>query len=132
MSFARQVARFNAGAVGAADKTVRAITLALFRETTLRTPVDTGRLRGNWQTTVGAPAVGTTARDDKTGAAAIAEVVSNVSGLGTKCFLTNNLPYAARIEFDGYSKAKAPAGMVRVSLRRITALVRRAIRENRL
>jgi hypothetical protein len=34
-------------------------------------------------------------------------------------YLTNNLPYASRIEF-GYSKVKAPEGMVRKNIIRIT------------
>ena len=35
-------------------------------------------------------------------------------------YLTNNLPYAARIEYDGWSHTKAPEGMVRKNVIRIT------------
>ena len=132
MSFASDVQRFSVKAEKAVDKTVRAITFALFREVIQRTPVDTGRLKGNWQTTVNAPATTVLTRDDVIGGRAISEIVSNGGGWGSKTFLTNNLPYAERIEFDGWSHTKAPAGMVRVSFARITAIVGKAARENRV
>lgn len=132
MSFARQVQRFTAKTEKALDKTVRAITFALFREVIMRSPVDTGRLRGNWQTTVNSAATTTVTRDDKTGAGPIAEVLANGGGWGSKTFLANNLPYAGRIEFDGWSHTKAPAGMVRVSFARIQRIVAKAARDNKV
>lgn len=132
MSFARDVAKFNEKAKVATDKTVRAITFALFREVIQRTPVDTGRLKGNWQTTVNAPATTTIMRDDPSGGKATMEVISNGGGWGSVTYLTNNLPYAHRIEFDGWSHTKAPAGMVRVSLARINSIVAKAARDNKV
>ena len=37
-------------------------------------------------------------------------------------FLVNNQPYAARVEFDGWSYKKAPEGMVRRNIRRFHKL----------
>ena len=125
-SFGQQVKAFNQHAVSNTDKTVRAITFALFREVIRRTPVDTGRLKGNWICTVSSPAWGTTTIDDKSGARAIAGVAQNMGGLGSKTFLSNNLPYAHRIEYDGWSHTKAPSGMIRVSFARIDQIVRLA------
>lgn len=128
MSFAKQVERFCQKAQGKADKTVRAITFALFREVIMRTPVDTGRLKANWQVSIGAPASGTVEAVDKSGSRTIANMAAGMGGWGTYTALTNNLPYAYRIEFDGWSHTKAPQGMVRVSMARIESIVRKAAR----
>lgn len=141
MSFARDVARFSEKAEKAVDKTVRAITFALFREVIRRTPVGTsdtsrgyigGRLKGNWQASVGAPATGTVERIDGSGTRTVADMSAAIGGWGSVTYLANNLPYAHRIEFDGWSHTKAPAGMVRVSQSRINAIVRQATRENKV
>lgn len=132
MSFATEMREITLKANGAVDKTVRAVTLGLFREVIQRTPVDTGRLRGNWQTTTGYPAQTTKDRTDKTGSLAFADALARVGGLGSVTYLTNNLPYAQRIEYDGWSHTKAPAGMVRVSFARIESIVEAAARANKV
>lgn len=63
-----------------------------------------GRFRGNWQTSVAEPITNTIDRIDPTGAAAVADVVTNMGGAGTITYLTNNLPYAKRLEYEGWSK----------------------------
>lgn len=132
MTFAADVRRFTAKSEKAVDKTVRAITFALFREVIMRTPVDSGRLKGNWQASVNAPATGTVTTTDKSGAVTIASMAAGIGGWGSQTYLANNLPYAHRIEFDGWSHTKAPAGMARVSLARINAIVAKATRENKV
>lgn len=132
MSFATEMREITLKANGAVDKTVRAATIALFREVIQRTPVDTGRLRGNWQTTTGSPAYGIAERFDKTGAVAFGEALAKIGGAGSITYLTNNLPYAQRIEYDGWSHTKAPAGMVRVSFARIESIVEAAARANKV
>ena len=132
MTFAADIRRFTGKTEKALDKTVRAITFALFREVIQRTPVDTGRLKGNWQTSTGAPAVTTITRADPSGAAAIAEVVTNGGGWGSTTYLTNALPYAQRVEYDGWSHTKSPEGMVRVSFARINSIVAKAARDNKV
>lgn len=132
MTFATELRQFTVKADKAADKTVRAVTLALFREVIQRTPVDTGRLKGNWQTTVGVPATGQLPRNDPAGALAFGDAVMKVGGIGSVTYLANNLPYASRIEYDGWSHTKAPAGMVRVSFARIDSIVSAAVRNNKV
>ena len=138
MSFSSDVHRI------AKDMGVRAETLAeasvveLFTSVIRDTPVDEGRLRGNWQTTENSPATGELDRmDDKNeGGAVEYEVNLNVNGVGT-FYLTNNLPYAQRVEFGGYSSGpnttsgfsnKAPRGMVRKNAKRINQIVRKKAR----
>lgn len=103
---------FHAKAILYVDQVRRASILELFRLVIMSTPVDTGRLRGNWQTTINAPAVAELDRLDPNGGIALAEVLANMGGLLDVVYFSNNLPYAERIEYDGYS-AQAPEGMVR-------------------
>ena len=131
MSFAADIQRFAVKSEQQVDKTVRAITFALFREVIQRTPVDTGRLKGNWQASVGSPVTGTVTTTDKDGSSTVASMAAAIGGWGSKTYLSNGLPYAHRIEYDGWSHTKAPAGMVRVSFARIQNIVAKAARENR-
>lgn len=83
---------------GDVDQFSRAVTIALFNGVIRDTRVDTGRLRGNWQTTVGKPAQSEVERIDKieqgqAGGAAEEEVAATVKPASLNV-LTNNLPYA--------------------------------------
>jgi hypothetical protein len=72
---------------------MRAVKIALFNGVIRDTRVDTGRLRGNWQTTTGQEAGGTLERLDPSGAQAQSEVIATVKA-DTVDYLTNNLPYS--------------------------------------
>jgi len=86
-----------------------------------------GRFRGNWQTSIAAPAAGVLDRIDPSGSAAKQDVAVNMGGAGTLTYLTNNLPYAQVLEYEAHS-SQAPAGMVRVAMARITQKIPSIIR----
>ncbi|HEN8710629.1 TPA: HK97 gp10 family phage protein [Pseudomonas putida] len=90
---------------------VRVIALAMLNEIVLRSPVDTGRFRGNNIVSIGAPVYTTTENLDKSGGETIQRGLSVMSGLEpyTQVFIQNNLPYAQALE-DGHSK-QAPSGV---------------------
>lgn len=94
---------------------VRVIAIALLNEIVLRSPVDTGRFRGNNVVSVGAPVYTGTVNVDPTGAETLQAGVRAVTGLEpyTQVFIQNNLPYAGPLE-DGHSQ-QAPAGIYAVS-----------------
>jgi hypothetical protein len=96
------------------DDLKRVVGIKLFSAVILDTPVDTGRLRGNWQASVNEPDRTSTSAPDKGGVQAVSKVVSTALGLsGEETFiLSNSLPYAYRIEYQGWSHTKAPEGMV--------------------
>ncbi len=74
----------------------RGIKIALFQHIIEDTRFDTGRLKGNWQTSTGSPATGIIERlDNEQGSAAIAQAASTVTEFGVD-YLTNNLPYAKK------------------------------------
>jgi hypothetical protein len=141
MSFAQQVALFAEKTGATMDETGRAIALELFTSVVKATPVDTGRARGNWQAGLGSP-INTQSFDDEN--AALGKIGGEVArfGMGSVIFLSNNLPYAAALEFglygtgagatnkttrDGYS-IQAPYGMVRVNVKRIKGRIGRIAR----
>lgn len=134
-SFAQSIGTFKVGTLDRAERIRRGIILKLFGSVILDTPVDTGRLRGNWRTSEQAPELAEIDRTDPSGTLALNEVKSNMgdgTGKDTSVFLANNLPYAAKIEFEGWSKVKAPEGMVRRNVARINELVAKAAKEGRL
>ncbi|WP_409259922.1 HK97 gp10 family phage protein [Pseudomonas sp. KCJK8806] len=94
---------------------VRIIAIALLNEIVLRSPVDTGRFRGNNIVSVGAPVYTSTVNVDPMGAETLQAGVRAVTGLEpyTQVFIQNNLPYAGPLE-DGHSQ-QAPAGIYAVS-----------------
>ena len=131
MSFASDVEAYAKKAGASLDETSRAIVLELFGSVIKDTPVDTGRARGNWQTTIGAPASGTV---DRLGESeALADVAQQTAsfGAGKVIYLSNNLPYIYRLEYDGWSK-QAPGGMLRKNVARIQSIVAKAARDNKV
>ena len=112
------------------------IVLELLRRVVLKTPVDTGRARGNWQVEVGTPPSGVLERDAK-GEDAEASDVSTADagrviadalaklgrlGFGEVVWVANNLEYVIFLE-EG-SSDQAPAGMLRVSLEEMREIKR--------
>jgi hypothetical protein len=103
----------------ATEKSVRAASIQTFSDIILATPVGNptywqssppagytgGSLRGNWQTTLKQPAFSEIDRKQSgSNGGATAETQTGTNGykLNTNIYLTNNLPYAERIN-GGYS-----------------------------
>lgn len=128
--FAADLAAFARNTGKSLDETCKAAAIKWFSSTVLSTPVDTGRLRGNWMVTLGNPATGITARLDPSGTQVISDIARVVGGVGSVNFLTNNLPYAQRIEYG--SSKQAPQGMVRVNFARIRRIIADEARKRRV
>lgn len=104
------------------DVVVRKITFELFSTVILKSPVDSGRFRGNWVVQSGSPSAAVDyAKRDPSGSSAVSQAATLVASVraGDVIYMANNLPYAQRLEY-GYSK-QAPSGMVRTSMQRIVA-----------
>ena len=128
-SFSAQINNFSSLTMEKALKVKKQAAFELFRAIVYQTPVLDGYLRNNWFVTIGNGTTETTADADASGSGAVrkAELVLAQASLPKDIYFTNNLPYAYRIEFDGYS-AKAPAGMVRVNVTRWDRMVEKAAR----
>ena len=101
----------------------------IYNGVTLKSPVDTGRFKGNWNVSLGAPNYSTikTATSTPLGASASKSIVSELLKIdGTKpVYISNGLPYAARLE-SGYS-TQAPFGMVDITLTEYKAFLAKQI-----
>ena len=124
-SFADQMKAWERKAERKMDLAVRKIALEMFRRIILKSPVLSGRFRGNWQLAIGSVPNGTLELDDKTGTATIAKGAATVMGInaGDTIYFANNLPYARRLE-EGYSQ-QAPNGMVALTIQEFQSVVSR-------
>lgn len=97
------------------DRLNRTAVMLAAQGMVLRSPVDTGRFRANWQFGYGSVNTTTTTSVDTSGGAALGAIKSAVDAVeaGGICYVTNSLPYAQRLE-NGWSK-QAPSGMVKVT-----------------
>lgn len=107
---------------------IRKIALDAFSEVVLKTPVDTGRARMNWQPSINAIPGGTLEAFDPSGQLAIAAVQAKVAEfeVGDIIYLANNLPYIESLE-NGHSRDQAPHGMVKLTAQRFQIIAQRAM-----
>nr|DAK06939.1 MAG TPA: tail component [Caudoviricetes sp.] len=123
MSFALDVSKFVEKAKKNPEKVMRQVSIKLFSAIIKESPVDTGRFRMNWMASGGTPASGVADATDKSGNIAIGNATSFVLKAADwhEFTLTNNLPYAQRLEY-GWSQ-QAPQGMVRTNVSRFQQLI---------
>lgn len=128
-TFELDIKRFVERAKGNVDLVIRKVALDLFKRIIMKSPVDSGRFRGNWQVAIGSIPSGTLEVNDKAGTATVAKVTAVTLGLkaGDVITLVNNLSYARALEY-GHSK-QAPSGMVRLAVTEYGAVVRKAASE---
>ncbi|WP_212525853.1 HK97 gp10 family phage protein [Actibacterium sp. MT2.3-13A] len=118
-SFALQIDKELADNLDELRQVVRVIALEALRRIVNRTPVDTGRARGNWFVSIGGGGVEVTTDVDPAGGVTVTRggeriaYYEEVEGFPV-ITIYNNLPYIERLE-DGYSK-QAPGGMVAVTV----------------
>lgn len=119
MSFSADLDKAVLNLKGYTEKQVKGTLFSLAARVIKESPVDTGRFRGNWQASLNTPNKSTTGSLDRSGGGAINEVAAVVNNLqlGQVFWLTNNLPYARRLEY-GYSK-QAPNGFLRINVQRV-------------
>lgn len=118
MSFEKEVSDFIIKAQNLQNEQISFLCLDLLKGCVLGTPVDTGRALGNWQASVNNSIDSATNDTDKIGLITIAAGENAARAApGEVFFITNNLPYIYRLEFEGWSKKK-PSGWVRASIER--------------
>jgi len=129
MSFSGDIKKFTDKTERAALFVFRGTSLDIFSKIILRTPVDTGRLRLNWQANLNIPKQGELGGSDKSGGKAIGEASATASKarITDSIYLMNNLPYAEVIE-NG-SSDQAPQGMVKVTVTEFQRIVNQKARQ---
>lgn len=131
MTFTADISKFISKAKGKEEIVIRKIGLELFTKVVMKSPVDTGRFRGNWNLSVNIPDVSTSDATDKKpfgsqpSATLFGKAESNVSRWkinDNAIYIANGLPYAERLEY-GYSK-QASGGVARLSVMEIAGKYR--------
>jgi hypothetical protein len=105
------------------SKFIRLIALEALRRIVMRTPVDTGRARGNWDLSVGAPVAGIVGGNMGSGdpvSSGMSKLPATVTTEMT-IYITNNVPYILALE-NGHS-GQAPQGMVALTIRELEEMV---------
>ncbi len=112
MSFDSDINRFSKQTGVALDKAVRKIAFKSFEMIVKKTPVDTGRARGNWNVSV--DSIDRSVNEEAT----VPQTMNVKKGDGMKpIFITNSLDYIHDLE-DGTS-TQAPRGMVAITVNEI-------------
>jgi hypothetical protein len=134
MSLSLDISKFIDKTTKNADAKVRVICLDLLTGIVMKTPVDTGRARANWQASIGAPTMTQLETLDKGGEQTISASQDAVSQApGNVFWITNNLPYIASLEYGLYSDGpktiggfsrQAPKGMARLTIDEVTRRLR--------
>lgn len=127
MGFAENLNKLCARAGDKAQDVVRKTALELQAGMIEKSPVDTGRFKGNWQAGIGVVNTATDSGDDKSGAGALGRTQTVLATWkpGQKIILTNSLPYAKRLEY-GWSD-QAPGGMVRLTVQAYSQALAKAV-----
>ena len=124
MSFALDLSKACEKAKGQTEMVARKVMLDLFSRVIMKSPVDTGRFRANWNVGYGSPDKTTTNATDNS----LGRVTNEISTakIGGSIYLSNSLPYSHVLEFGRASgkpgSLQAPQGMVRISLIEITSV----------
>ena len=122
------------------------IALELYKRIMQKTPVDMGTLRGSWTISIGSQDRAPANKDSdarafkseyggqqltRTERAEFKSAVAGMSelGLGQIVWINNAMPYVLRIEFDGHSHTKAPAGMVNISIQELKSFLQTVKKE---
>lgn len=129
MSFQKDIEKFVAKTGASIDTVLQKVAFDIAETVIKRTPVDLGRLKGNWQATLGSPATGQLETTDKDGRDTIVKAATTASKMraGKTFWFVNNLPYAQAIE-NGHSEHKAPAGMLKVTVLEYKRMIKKAVK----
>jgi hypothetical protein len=129
MGFGSQLLAFSKQTQKDIDTVYRTSSIELCSAIIVETPVKQGTLRGAWHADLNFPTVVNNAvSNSQTGT--ISKLKAELVNVNIRdvVFFSNNMPYAPRIEYDGYS-GKAPQGMVRINTSRWKEIVSRNVRK---
>lgn len=105
---------FRARVEREATKHIRSVSMKVLRGVVVRTPVDTGRLKGNWQVGIDSAPSGTSASTSNAAISKGGAMLKRVTIDTKSIYIVNNLPYAVPIE-EGHG-GRNPGVMVKATL----------------
>lgn len=133
MSFFKTINAWVENVDKSLDEVVKHIVIELGADLIELTPVDTGRLKGNWIMSINGETYHSNIRYDDTGDVTFRELLDKVKSLsaGDIAYIANRLLYSEIIEWGG-SPRKAPEGMLRVTAARFEHYVDEAVAKHRV
>ena len=138
-SFSADISKFVTKTKIRADLVVKKVAFEALKAIVGRTPVDTGRCRGNWRVSINS--VDTTYDYDyaaegdsleSKGAAAGQKAINAGNSkivlykLGETIFITNNLDYSYSLEYG--SSKQAPQGMLKITFEELVAYFEKLVK----
>lgn len=133
-SFELQIKEFENMTAEKSELLFKKVCFDLSNSIIMDSPVDTGRLRSNFQPDIDNTEKSILESEDKSGSATVAKVstTTNKLKLGQYFTLTNNLDYAIHLEFGtakfGFSP-KSPKGFIGINVMRFQNFVNQANKE---
>jgi hypothetical protein len=153
MTFEQQLAKFAEKTGQNTDRVIVQVCAGLSKSIIEKTPVMSGRARGNWIPTINGASKTTLKKTDKRGGNTAAKAQrAALKAPGKVFYLVNNLPYINMLEYGGYPQPvkrgtwrkdkgmyevrssggfsiQAPRGMVGLSVLEFRRRIREAINE---
>jgi hypothetical protein len=129
--FRSDIKRFIAKSNSGLNNYAKAVVMGIDKSVVLKSPVDTGRFRANWNVGIGSIDSNTSEATDASGASAISRAQMELHSIkinGQTIYVTNSLPYAYRLEYEGWS-SQSPQGMVRITLAELSGILNKAAYE---
>jgi hypothetical protein len=131
-NFAFDLKVFEKAAIGNSEEFIRKAAIEIYARVTIKSPVDTGRFKGNWNVSFGTQNYSINTNATSSPYRAVADDIEEIGarldsffGDGS-IFISNGLPYAARLETGTWSK-QAPQGMVEITLTEYRAFIAKQI-----
>ncbi len=115
MSFVSDIKRFVRRTDKRFDLVFQGTCLDLLSKIIKRTPVDTGRLAGNWSVGINNIPRDVIENTDTEKAVEYGMLRLSDAVIGDVAYIVNNLPYVHPIEYEGHSE-QAPEGMVGITV----------------
>lgn len=105
-----------------------AVVLRIGNQTVLQAPVAEGFFKNNLNSSIGEISYMTDAPSDVNGAKSLQGLAETFSifGTGMVGYFTSSMPYARRIEYDGWSQ-QAPNGVFRINIRKAPRYLREEV-----
>lgn len=131
MSFFGDLKRFANKTNKDLDTVFRSINLGIGNSVTFLSPVDTGRFRQNWRFEIGREDLTIDTAIDKSGTITLGRLRAKIKDveLGDTFYISNNLPYAYRLEHGWSEQRPAEQGIVRETSRLFQKIVKDALKD---
>lgn len=126
MSFVADLEKYAKKTGRNVEKVFRGTILQISNTIIRKTPVDKGRARGNWQSSISKPKGNVIDRKGASGAISEVADTAQTMKVGQVYYLSNNIPYITELE-KGTSK-QAPVGMLAVTVANFEKTVARLAR----